>query len=77
MAYFERDILDQSKVVEIGNDTKGGPTVRLTPADAPSIMLGDGRDHGAAPETHSGFSWRPTMLVTGLVLIVFFAAAFL
>lgn len=77
MTYFERDILDQSKIVEIANDTKGGPTVRLTPADAPSIMLGDGRDRGAAPDVKHAFSWRPTVMVTGFMLTAFLAAAFL
>lgn len=77
MTYFERDILDQSKVVEISNDENGGPTVRLTPADAPSIMLGDGRDYGSGPEMSNGFSWRLTIIVSGVVLMAFLAAAFL
>jgi len=77
MTYFERDLLDQSKVVEISNAESGGPTVRLTPADAPSIMLGDGRDYGTGVETSKGFSWRLTIVVTGIVLVAFMAAAFL
>jgi hypothetical protein len=77
MAYFERDILDQSKVVELNSGESGGPTVRLAPADAPSIMLGDGRDYGTGSNATNGFSWRPTFIVTGLVLIAFLAAAFL
>lgn len=77
MTYFERDILDQSKVVEIGNFDGEGPSVRMTPADAPSIMLGDGRDYASSAGTSTGFSWRLTMIVTGVVLVGFLAAAFL
>lgn len=77
MTYFERDILDQSKIVEITTKDGGGPTVRLQPADAPSVMLGDGRDDASGSGAAGNFSWRLTVIVTAAVLVAFLAAAFL